>query len=278
MSSSDPPRGPLGDGPLGDDEIRRALASRMEQGPGEHLDSDLLWGLAAGELPPTEAVACIDHISTCPACAEDLRLTREIQEEAHSEEFTVHRAPALEVPRARIPEASPDGAKAPGRARDRHGTRRGRRKGWPLLAAAASMAIATGLFWVISQDQEGPTPGPGGEAPFREAPQRETPGPETPLDSRLEDGVAQPRNSLRLEWTPVAGARYDVVLMDEGLEIVAEGRFLEQPNYPVSPDALAKTPSGDTLIWQVEAILPDGRRLASPAYELTLAEAEPGAE
>lgn len=65
-----------------DDRLRRAFAAGSEQAAGDCPTPDLLWAAAAGELPPAERRAVIDHTSRCAACAEDFRLVAEMARQA----------------------------------------------------------------------------------------------------------------------------------------------------------------------------------------------------
>lgn len=67
-----------------DDRLRRAFAAGSERAAGDCPAPDLLWAAAAGELPPAERRAVIDHTSRCAACAEDFRLVAEMARQAPS--------------------------------------------------------------------------------------------------------------------------------------------------------------------------------------------------
>lgn len=76
-----------------------------------------------------------------------------------------------------------------------------------------------------------------------------------------------PRAACVLRWSPVAeGARYDLRVATSTLAVVYRARGLAVTEHQVPAEALAGLPSGSRLIWQVEAVAPDGMRTASPAF------------
>jgi hypothetical protein len=92
---------------------------------------------------------------------------------------------------------------------------------------------------------------------------REESGPHSPLDE------SQPlrKSDATLRWTPgPVGASYSVVVTDESLQPVASTSGLDAPQYRIPREALDALPAGTRLVWQVETILPDGRRLPSLTF------------
>ena len=66
-----------------DGELRRAYASHSREAlPDNHPEPEELWRLAAGRLDAGESRDLVDHLSRCPACAEDFRVTRALVAEA----------------------------------------------------------------------------------------------------------------------------------------------------------------------------------------------------
>jgi hypothetical protein len=81
------------------------------------------------------------------------------------------------------------------------------------------------------------------------------------------EGRPLPRSQCVLRWSPGRpGSRYDVRVATEALEPVATGRGLGVAEYRVPDEALASLPGGTKLLWQVEALLPDGSRWTSPTF------------
>lgn len=97
-----------------------------------------------------------------------------------------------------------------------------------------------------------------------------------PLSVAEGEGRVVPVDGAVLRWMPAApGARYTVRVTDAALRIVAVGRGLSDAQYRIPPEALAGTAPGTTLLWQVEATLPDGSQLASQTHTVRIA--APGA-
>jgi len=105
-----------------------------------------------------------------------------------------------------------------------------------------------------------------------------------PTDSGLhvrggsEDGVRslvpsapRPRSRLVLEWSAYPGAlRYRVTLASSDLRVLFQKEGVTGTRAEVPESALASVPSGGRLVWEVEAILADGRAIKSAAFDLTL--------
>lgn len=97
--------------------------------------SDRIWLAVRGELPPDELRAIVDHIATCPACAEDWRIAMVFEEESRA-------VPALPIP-------------------VREKTATVRRRAW--MALAASILVAVVGFQIIPSKD----PKPAKSAGFR---------------------------------------------------------------------------------------------------------------
>jgi hypothetical protein len=82
-----------------------------------------------------------------------------------------------------------------------------------------------------------------------------------------EDGEALPRESFVLRWSDGPhGSTYDIRVMTEELEMVAEARMLELSEFQVPPGAMQALPAGARIFWQVTAHSPDGRRIDSDSF------------
>jgi hypothetical protein len=217
--------------PYRDEEGLRAAWRAREAGPGPiggcPAASDL-WSAVRGELPPEARRAVVDHTSSCAACAEAWRLAVALNPDPIPLATPRPRSVVAFLPRSR--------ALAP-------------------LAAAAVLAVAlAGGYWLL----HGPRPGPAPE--FR--------GAEVPaIRSLLDDGETLPRGSFRLRWSSGPdGSRYDVHVTTESLQVVASFRQLVEPAVVVPESALVSLPAGTRVLWRVQAVLPDGERVASPTY------------
>ena len=87
--------------------------------------SDRIWLAVRGELPPDELREIVDHIATCPACAEDWRIAMVFEEESRA-------APAPPIP-----------------VRSRSAT--SRHRVW--IALAASILVAVVGFQIIPKPE-----------------------------------------------------------------------------------------------------------------------------
>ncbi len=79
-----------------------------------------------------------------------------------------------------------------------------------------------------------------------------------------------------LRWSPLPGAvSYDVQVSTEDLRALATAKGLTATEYRVPESALAGLPSASRLLWQVDAVRPDGTHENSQTF-ITQAEVEPG--
>ena len=125
---------------------------------------------------------------------------------------------------------------------------------WASLAAAAGVAaVAFSAVWRLS--------GPAVER----APAAPT------LRALPADNQRLPRGRAVLRWTPgPPGSRYDVQVATADLRILTRARGLDVPELALPAAALAALPHGARVVWQVEALLPDGSRITSPTFVAVL--------
>lgn len=91
------------------------------------------------------------------------------------------------------------------------------------------------------------------------------------IESELPADRPLPRAELVLEWTEgPAETIYSVEVATIDLEVLHSARRLSQPRHHVPPDALDDVPDGATLLWRVEALRPDGSRVRSPTFRVTV--------
>lgn len=218
----------------GDDQelkwLRAAFTAPAEAAPEPHPEPDTIWSAVRGELPPNELREVVEHTAMCASCAEDWRLAAEFEKQAESEAETAKPAPNVVY---------------------------GRFGKWRPLAAAAAMAA--GILVVVGiQTTDQPDPGYRNE-------QR------TEVRSLLPEGQALPRQAAVLRWSPVPGASlYNVQATTEDLQVVASQESLTGTEYRLPAEALSKLPAGGQLLWQVEAVFPDGTRQTSETFFTTL--------
>lgn len=80
-----------------------------------------------------------------------------------------------------------------------------------------------------------------------------------------------PRERCVLRWSSAGeGARYDLRMATSTLAVIYSARGLTTPQHQVPASALAGLPPGARLIWQVEAVAPDGTRTTSATFVVRL--------
>jgi hypothetical protein len=87
------------------------------------------------------------------------------------------------------------------------------------------------------------------------------------IRSSLPDGGALPRAAFRLRWSPgPPGTRYAIRVTDDKLSPIAEAAGLDAPEFQVSEAALGRLAPGASVLWQVQAVFPDGTRVSSDTF------------
>jgi len=80
-----------------------------------------------------------------------------------------------------------------------------------------------------------------------------------------------PRSDLVLRWTSDPdGAAFTVRVSTSDFRTVFVAEGLDRTECRVPEEALAGIAAGARLLWQVEAVAPDGRRSASPTFFVVL--------
>jgi hypothetical protein len=92
-------------------------------------------------------------------------------------------------------------------------------------------------------------------------------GADAALRSLVDEKTALARGACLLRWAAgPEGTVYNVEVTDEAMRPLATGRALRSPEFLVPEQALADLPRGDRIVWQVTAVEPDGRRVASHTF------------
>jgi hypothetical protein len=217
-------------------QLERLRAAFAAPGPAPAPQScpspETLWSAIQGELPPQQMREVVEHLALCPACAEDWRLAAELNRQQAATVATV-----------------------PGKVLQ------GRFRQWRPLAAAA--ALAAGLLIAVGLHHPPGQLGPQ-EPAYREA-------RHAGIHSLLPAGQALLRQAAVLRWSPLAGATsYDVQVSTQDLQTVAAAKGQTAAEYRIPASALANLPRGTELLWQVDAIRPDGTRETSPTFTTPL--------
>jgi len=218
---------------LTDERLREAFRSResVASPGGDCPDTEMVWQAVRRELPHERIREIGLHATTCAACAEAWRLARDVAREAPADVLSFQR---------------PSGRSSHARRWWIGGT----------LAAAAALVLFALLL------PTGPAFGPPGQGTLRGA--EETIRPVTDLASPLS------REPCTLRWQGPADSRWEIRVATEDLRVIAEARNLDATEYTVPAEALADLPPGSSIVWQVHANLPDGRRLASRSFVQSL--------
>lgn len=210
------------------DWLRAAFTAPGQGSPEPHPEPDTIWAAVRGELPPQQMREVVEHTTMCASCAEDWRLAADLSKETVAEEIK----PAANVVYGRF-------------------------KQWRPLAAVAAMAA--GILLVIGIQSDDAIK-PGQEPGYRNE-QR------TEVRSLLPEGQALPRQAAALRWSPVPGAvSYNVQVTTEDLRAVASQESLTGTEYRLPESALSGLPAGSQILWQVEAVFPDGTRQTSETF------------
>jgi len=217
--------------PVPQDEIERLRAAWRAGEAGRSSPPcpavEAIWEAAAGEASPTRVEGIVDHTIACGACAEAWRVARAI-----------------------VAERRADGEHVGATSESAIGWSRR----WATLAAAAIIVVAAGVAyqqgWFVRDEP----------AVFRS-------GSDSTGVRSLVDDSPLPRGRFVLSWTPgPEGSRYNVTVTTEDLVPIASASALEVTEFIVPEAALALLPSGATIVWQVETVAADGRRVQSAAF------------
>jgi hypothetical protein len=205
---------------------------RPSHGCNDCPDPEQLFEAASGDLAREQRMQIIDHVAQCAECTEAWRLATQLG--------------ARPAQRAAEPSAA---ASSPLPRADRMPLRR--------IAFAASAVLAVGVVTYLA------LPVDDGIPQYRDAAE--------PLAPTAQVAGSLPRDRFLLRWTPgPQGSSYSVRLSTADLTPLLMQQDIARPELLVPTSMLANVKSGDPLLWQVEVRLPDGRRIASETYVVTM--------
>ena len=116
--------------------------------------------------------------------------------------------------------------------------------------------MAAGGLWIALR------PPPPGAPPVER-------GTTTPT-VRAESPAEQPAAEAVLRWSAVPGATsYNVTVLTPDLVVVHQARGLSASELRL-PQTVGERAAGGGLLWNVDAVLKDGRTVASPTFEVRL--------
>jgi|SoiMethySBSTD1v2_1073268.scaffolds.fasta_scaffold30276_6 hypothetical protein len=221
-----------------DDLQQRFRDALPDTGEGDCPSADAFWAAASGELAFDQVRALVDHGARCARCAEAWRILADVRHAA----VESNPAEAHSPPPRPLPPATRGGAWAP---------RRG-------LVPLAGAALAATLVWAVLRP-----PPPGSPAVER--------GNGATIILHAESPPVQSAKDALLRWSEVPGASsYNVTVLTPDLVVLhqAVGVSARELRLPES----VRQRAGGGLLWNVDAVLPDGRTVASPTFELQLKE------
>jgi len=231
-----------------DKTLQEAFASLADGArPGDACPlPERIWAAIEGEIPVDERRELIDHIATCPSCAEDWRAAYRMGA----------RPPAWwKLSMRGVPKRL-------------HLPRMPRWVSQAALIATAALVVAV-LVPLVQMD--GPKPIASErvasdldlnawldeEAAFRGDRKIEMVLPTT--------GVLT-RENCWLRWSPLDGALYDLTVRTKSDELIVKVQALETAEYQLQAETLKKIDSGGVLVWFVDATLPSGQHISSSAF------------
>lgn len=211
-----------------DTRLREAFRALSESEAGLEVDVDTVrvWKAVAGELDPEERREVIERVALEPGYAEAWRLAKELFEASGGSIASRTELVGSTTPR-------------------RRGIL-GVHYGWA-LAAVLVMGL---LGLILPRVLVPPVPVYRG-------------GPIVAL-SGVEESL--PREDFRLRWEAPPGARFDVRVTTEDLQILDTASDLSSPEYLVPAERLAALPRGAKVLWQVDATLGDGSTVQSETF------------
>jgi hypothetical protein len=190
-----------------------------------------VWRAVRRELPHERIRQIGLHATVCAECAEAWRLAREVN---------------LEAPADVIPFARPSRGKL-------------RSRSWWIGGALAATAALVMIALLLPT---GPTAVPPRPGVLR--------GVEEMISPVNDLALPLSRESCTLRWEGPADGRWEIRVATEDLHVIAEARGLDATEFTVPAEALTDLAAGATVVWQVHAVLPDGRRIASRSFVQSL--------
>ena len=192
-----------------------------------------LWAAAAGELPFERVRTLVDHGARCARCADAWSILADVR---------------------RATTGTAD-APAPVQPLAGHPLRARRWRPRSFMPLAVSAVVAAGL-WVVLRPT---TPEPPSVERGTTAPSVQ---PRSP--------AVQPAAGAVLRWSEVPGASsYNVTVLTPDLVVVHQALGLATSELHL-PEGVARRAAGGELLWNVDAVLKDGRTVASPTFEVQL--------
>lgn len=220
-----------------DDLEQRFRAALPDTGGADCPSPDAYWAAAAGEVPFERVRALVDHGARCAHCAEAWRILADVRRAAAGSGAAESDPPPMRSLVGGAP------ARPPLRT-------------WTLLPLALSGLAAVGV-WVVLRPP-----------PVRPPPVERGNGNGSAV--RAESPELQAAGDAALRWSEVPGAStYNVTVLTPDLVVVHQALGLSGRELQL-PEGVRRRAAGGGLLWNVDAVMPDGRTVASPTFELRL--------
>jgi hypothetical protein len=127
----------------------------------------------------------------------------------------------------------------------------------PWFAMAAAVVVAIGALLFMRDTSDPPAEYRAGDEPV--------------VRSLVAEDRPVPRERFELRWTPgPPGTSYDLRVATPALVTLTEARNLTDSRFVVPATMLAGLPARSSVLWQVEARFPDGRRATSATFTARL--------
>ncbi len=217
------------------ERLRDAL-ERLDRRPRPTQDcppGEVLLAAVRAELDPERMRAVGAHAVECDPCGEGWRMARGIA------------SGRIPQPEAAAPPAPERGFAPPIVPSPSFGR-------WGVGVSAAALAAVASLLLV------GP---PAGEAPGSDAP-----AVEEPIVSRLDAARPLPRQRFVLRWSGPEEARYRIRVATQDMRPLVTSLEIRTREYRINPQVLEGVAPGAVIVWQVTALMPDGREVLSPHF------------
>ena len=210
------------------ERLGEAFRALAETSDGRCSDEDLerISRALRGELSASERRALIDRLAGDPALAEAWRIATELTSATSTGESATG---------------------TPGRRR-----LMARPRMW--LAAAAALFVVAGGIVVLQRPQR------EGNDTFRASDQYV-------VKSLVPEDASLPRDAFRVRWTPgPPESRYQVRVTTDDLRMLTVAADLTVPELVLERDLLSQVAPGARVLWQVDVMLPGGRRVSSQTF------------
>ncbi|MEM7156104.1 MAG: hypothetical protein AAF799_24840 [Myxococcota bacterium] len=221
-----------------DEALARAFAERPPRSNHDEIDAEALWSAVHGDAEPAAVARLAERMADDSALAEDWRLAAAFAEEAFAEQDSARTKSPLQ------------------------GVERGPRPAAIVRLVPVVALLAAAVLLVLAWPRGGIEPYSDDAGTLR--------GAEAGISAIRGDGDVT-RADPTLEWTEVTDAvRYELFVRTPQLEVVVESLALEEPRYSIAAETVVSIPHDARLLWRVEAVRSDGRRIVSETFIATI--------